>query len=35
MYAADKAGFYATLSTRVKAYFEKTGVDPKDPLPGV
>jgi fatty acid desaturase len=34
-YAPDTVGFYATLSSRIKAHFEKTKLDPKSPWAGV
>jgi fatty acid desaturase len=35
VYAPDTKGFYATLSKRVKAHFERTGENPKNPFSGL
>ena len=34
VYAPDTRGFYTTLSSRVNAYFDRTGYDPKAPITG-
>ncbi len=34
-YASDESGFYATTTARVKDYFEKNGLDPKNPITGI
>lgn len=31
----DDKGFYTTMTKRVKEYFDKTGKDPKNPIPGM
>eukprot|EP01138_Halocafeteria_seosinensis_P013788 gb/GECG01014080.1/.p1 GENE.gb/GECG01014080.1/~~gb/GECG01014080.1/.p1 ORF type:complete len:483 (+),score=35.56 gb/GECG01014080.1/:1-1449(+) len=34
-YKPDNSGFYKTVRQRVKAHFDKTQQDPKDPVPGI
>ncbi len=34
-YKSDESGFYSTMTARVKEYFEKNGLDPKNPTTGI